>query len=774
MASLTNLIVGGIQLIAGVFLLASGVASGIGLKLVLSGGLSLIASFMGSKTGRSGWKSSPTYGFDSLSNAAQDGSPIPIVYGEHLIAPAIISLNLKTEGGQQTLYALCAVCEGEIDSIHTVRLNDTPIESFTGASYETKLGTSSQTAVGGFEQIGTAYEAGTRLNKDDSHVHTMRGAADEVVLAFVWPGGMSKINDEGATESANVGIKIEYRDPSAADSAYAAFPIPTGGQGDWYADKQAGIWKTEAKTRSALRRQLRLVLDGADGRPGTGPWYIRVTGTIDDGSTKIRVPTLASVVEIQNDTRTYANTALLALKLPASEQLSGSVPRITCVVKGRKVYDPRTGTTAWSQNPILCVRDLLLSSSYGLGGWLSSTDIDDGVGGSWRTAADECEDGVIPPGAKDAEDRHELDYVVDVRAEAGDHLTQILATCRATLFQAEGKLRVVRDKAGTSARSFEARLTASTANRRNILDADGRSTLTSRVLDSTQQWNAVRVRYTDRGQGWKQRVVEVKDQWATIGAVTSGPFQAGEKLTFASGDTKVVGRCSRTTATGAASLPFVQTPIAAAPASGWTVTGATSGASATLTGAPAYATPEKALEIQLYGITRRSQVVREARYHLTRAQKTPVFASWGVFLGDLDVLPGDVVDVSADHFAWTSKNFTILTTGFDADGQGAVEAREYDADVYVDSFDEGRPDVPAAAPSGGVTPPADSTPPADPAPAAGNPPATTPTTPPAPTPAPAPAPNPAPPAPATSTGSAFGKDAGGKWKWSPPSWKTKK
>ena len=41
------------------------------------------------------------------------------------------------------------------------------------------------------------------------------------------------------------------------------------------------------------------------------------------------------------------------------------VPAITAVVKGKKLYDPRTGVTEWSSNPALCIRDYL-KSSYGL------------------------------------------------------------------------------------------------------------------------------------------------------------------------------------------------------------------------------------------------------------------------------------------------------------------------------------------------------------------------------------------------------------------------
>jgi hypothetical protein len=43
------------------------------------------------------------------------------------------------------------------------------------------------------------------------------------------------------------------------------------------------------------------------------------------------------------------------------------IPTITTVVSGKKVYNPDTGLTVWSDNPALCLRDYLSSTGYGLG-----------------------------------------------------------------------------------------------------------------------------------------------------------------------------------------------------------------------------------------------------------------------------------------------------------------------------------------------------------------------------------------------------------------------
>lgn len=64
------------------------------------------------------------------------------------------------------------------------------------------------------------------------------------------------------------------------------------------------------------------------------------------------------------------------------------IPSVSAVIKGKKVYDPSTALTAWSDNPALCLRDYL-SSEYGLN--QPSTRIDDT---SVITAAGVCDETV--------------------------------------------------------------------------------------------------------------------------------------------------------------------------------------------------------------------------------------------------------------------------------------------------------------------------------------------------------------------------------------------
>lgn len=704
--SLGSLLVAGLFLLAGGLLLATGISAALGFRLLLTGALSILSTFMGSPTGRGGFKSSPTYGWDYLSNKASSGSPLPFIYGEHQVAPALISVNLKTEGKKQVLYALYAVCEGEIESIHSVRLNDTPIDQFPDAVATTdRLGTAAQTAITDFNQIGAAHDAGTALGNTGSHVHEMRDVADELAIALTWPGGFYKINDNGDVKDVYWTAVVQVKPYGAPDTQYAYYNVPSG-TSDWSKDgSKAGTWTRNEKTTSPFRSQIRLKFDGASGRPARGRYVVKITADLGASTQATRAATVTSILEVNNDARTYANVALLALKLPANEQLSGQLPKVTCVVKGRKVYDPRTGTTAWSQNPILCLRDFLLHARFGTGRWISDGKLDDGVGGTWRAAMDACDATVLPVTGGAAEARYQLDYVGDVKAPAKQHWAQMLAGCGMHLFAAQRKVRIAMDAASASVRTFEQRLAYSVTNRRNVVDAEkGRSSLTERRLDANERTTVVRVEYTDRAKGWSKRSFEIRDTYANVGAISGGPFQASERVKFALGTAITYGRITFSAANGSPFITYVQEYGAAAPASGSTVTGLTSGASCTTTSTPYSASPERVQEVQLFGVTRRSQAVRVARRQLQRAQLTPGIASWVTSFGDLDVLPGNVVEVSSDFLYWNAKKVIVMACAIDQQGNGLIEAREYDTDTYSDNVDVAVGDARYYAPGGALPP----------------------------------------------------------------------
>ena len=89
------------------------------------------------------------------------------------------------------------------------------------------------------------------------------------------------------------------------------------------------------------------------------------------------------------------------------DSFASGLPNISALIKGRKIYDPRTTTTVWSDNPALVIRDYLLDDVYGLGA--TAAEIDDA---SFIAAANICDESVSLSGGG-TEKRYTFNGVVD-------------------------------------------------------------------------------------------------------------------------------------------------------------------------------------------------------------------------------------------------------------------------------------------------------------------------------------------------------------------------
>ena len=117
-----------------------------------------------------------------------------------------------------------------------------------------------------------------------------------------------------------------------------------------------------------------------------------------------------------------------------SDVFVNGVPDISFLVKGKKVYDPRTGTTAWSDNPALCIRDYL-TSDYGLAE--STSRIDDEL---VKTAANVCEYLNYP--TLSGGDRFTLNGNFVTSVTPHDILTDMLTSMGGLLWYSQGKWRM--------------------------------------------------------------------------------------------------------------------------------------------------------------------------------------------------------------------------------------------------------------------------------------------------------------------------------------------
>lgn len=138
--------------------------------------------------------------------------------------------------------------------------------------------------------------------------------------------------------------------------------------------------------------------------------------------------------------------AYIYCKLTFSNEIFvGGIPNISCVVKGKKVEDPRNTITVpptlvYSANPALCLRDYLLDADLGMG--MDASEIDDA---SVIAAANIC-DGqvVIKPVATPAnyENRYECNGQAVTSSTPDSIIGQILSSMGGTIAYSGGQVVV--------------------------------------------------------------------------------------------------------------------------------------------------------------------------------------------------------------------------------------------------------------------------------------------------------------------------------------------
>lgn len=294
---------------------------------------------------------SNTYGFSGIENGTRIGAPIPVVYGKHRVGGQLITAMVKTESNNDVLHLLYAMSEGEVVSIESVEINQQPIENYKGVSIQTRPGVNAQSAVTLFDsRPGVTYGADAALTPSFITYTTIGTNLNAFEVKFTLPGGLFNVNQEtGGFFLATVPIEIDYK--LSASGSWTTGPRITFGN----------------STRSVLRATIRV--DGLS----AGQYDIRVRRTTGESSASSRVDAVRreAITELVNDNYTYPNTALLAVRAMATNQLSGGLPRVTATVSGRllKVWLGYSNTYAvqFTQSPAWVVFDMLTNDRYGHG-----------------------------------------------------------------------------------------------------------------------------------------------------------------------------------------------------------------------------------------------------------------------------------------------------------------------------------------------------------------------------------------------------------------------
>jgi len=158
------------------------------------------------------------------------------------------------------------------------------------------------------------------------------------------------------------------------------------------------------------------------------------TGTDDQSASSILLEAPS-----WDSTDRLRGVAYLAVRLEFNQDVFSSLPTINALVKGKKVFDPRTSTTGYSTNPALALRDYLTDPRYGKG--LSSSLIDDV---SFSAAADSCEEQVeTVEGSGQFVNKFDINGTVNTDQTLFNNVSQILGSMQGLMPYQNGKYRLI-------------------------------------------------------------------------------------------------------------------------------------------------------------------------------------------------------------------------------------------------------------------------------------------------------------------------------------------
>lgn len=199
---------------------------------------------------------------------------------------------------------------------------------------------------------------------------------------------------------------------------------------------------------------------------------------------------VSAIEDWSEDHRGYGVAYIVVRMEYDPEVFSGGLPALTCLARGRKIYDPRTSQTVWSDNPALCIRDYLTNTRYGRG--IDASALDDST---FIDAANHCDELVTVKDSNNADvqqKRYTCNGVVNPDDTSLDIIQSLCTSCRAVVVPPGEKYKLRIDRA-------EAAVFAFTED--NIL---GEWNITG--IGSRTMLNRVNARFFDAGNEWEETI----------------------------------------------------------------------------------------------------------------------------------------------------------------------------------------------------------------------------------------------------------------------------
>ena len=260
-------------------------------------------------------------------------APARVVYGREKISGPIV-YHESTGDKKQFLHLVVALAAHECDAIETIYFNEVALPAVGGDGF---------VAAGEFARAEYP-QALENLAADGAGVITLSRPAHQVLTATVGVG----------VDATTIGFT--HVPESASVSGFSPGQVVT-------------VDYTYTRTIKAVRIRQRL---GAPGQAAYSELVAESAGNWTSAHVGAGITDL--YIRIEYDVEIFGQVGL---------------PNISAVLRGKKLADPRTGLTAWSENSALIAADRLRDATYGLGAQAPEVPTDELI-----AAANLCDEAV--------------------------------------------------------------------------------------------------------------------------------------------------------------------------------------------------------------------------------------------------------------------------------------------------------------------------------------------------------------------------------------------
>ncbi len=191
-----------------------------GMAVAIAGGLLVTSLFPASaatdsltSTSSDLSSSSATYGWDVATNPVEEGIPVPVLYGTHRVTPPLIGKYVELDGDNQYLNLLFAVADHQVMAMSGIRINETPVESYSGISMSQRMGIVDQPVIQFFGDTHSDQAVSARLTSASEWItrRTQGNVVQGIGVGILFPNGLCYANDSGGIDAQTVELEIQYR-----------------------------------------------------------------------------------------------------------------------------------------------------------------------------------------------------------------------------------------------------------------------------------------------------------------------------------------------------------------------------------------------------------------------------------------------------------------------------------------------------------------------------------------------------------------------------------